>query len=187
MGTDAIIFYVLPFILAFILYGIFKEYKIDFLLFVAATPLSIFIGTWGNLTGAIFLCFSFYTIRDKTVILIILICAIISIFIKMLFDPDGTIPRTFNYIIGYAYIILIYFILIHPKKINLSRLNEDEININIINLLISGDRIKEIADKVYLSHNAVTKRIEKMRVKYNCRNNEQLVLYFVEKGNLRLN
>ena len=117
MNIEKYIFYVIPFIVFTVIYSIFRNYKIDALLLIAAIPLSIFIGTWGNLTGAIFICFAFYCFNeDKKIIIITLICTLISIFLKMLLDKDGTISRAFNYIIGYSYIILIYYILIHPKK-----------------------------------------------------------------------
>jgi len=187
-SIDKYIFYVIPFFIMAGIYILFKNYKIDALLFITASPLSIFIGTWGNLTGAIFLCFAFYCLEDKKIIIISLFFTLLCIFLKMLFDSNGTIPRTFNYIIGYGYILIMYFILIHPKKYGkLPTLNEDEINIKIIEMLISGSRIKEIADKVYLSQNAVTKRIEKMRMKYSCGNNEQMIYFLVKNGKIRLN
>jgi hypothetical protein len=180
--------YVFPFVAGIILYSFFRTFMIDALLFIIASALTIFVGTWGNLTGAIFLCFAFYCCKDETIIIITIFCTLIAIISKMLIDENVTIIRTVLYILGYAYIILHYYILIHPKKkINLTRLNEDDINIMIIDFLMSGDRLKEIADKINLSQNAVTKRIEKMRDKYNAGNNIQLIISLIRKGKIGLN
>ena len=181
------VYYVLPFIISLIIYSFFRNYIIDALLFIIASSLSIFISSWGSLTSPIFLCFAFYCLDDKKIIVITCFCTLITIISKMIMDENGTIIRTIMYIIGYSYIILIYYILIHPKKSYNILIDEDKINLEIISFLIQGNRIKEIANKVYLSENAITKRIEKMRVKYNCRNNEQLVYSFTEKGYIRHN
>lgn len=181
------IIYVFPFLSVLLFCIIFNSNIVNISIYACASSFSILFGEWGNLSGAIFLCFLCYSIKENKIIGMTFIFTLITIIIKMIMDVNGTIIRTVLYIIGYTYIILIYFILIHPKKFNLSRLNEDEININILNLLMSGDRIKEIGDKICLSSNAITKRIDKMRTKYNCRNNEQLILYVIEKGNLRPN
>ena len=181
------VYYVLPFIISLIIYSFFRNYIIDALLFIIASSLSIFISSWGSLTSPIFLCFAFYCLDDKKIIVITCFCTLIAIISKMIIDENGTIIRTIMYIIGYSYIILIYYILIHPKKSYNIIIDEDKINLKIIDFLIRGNRIKEIANKVYLSENAITKRIEKMRLKYNCGNNEQLVYNFMEKGYIRHN
>jgi len=187
MGILYYVYYVLPFFIVLVAYFLCRKYYIDSYLLLLASVFSILAGEWGNLSGAVFLCFFFYSIRDNTAIIITLICTLVAIVAKMCMDVNGTITRTISYIIGYTYILTMYFLLIHPKKNNVNRLNEDEINLTIIDLLISGYRTKEIADKVFLSQNAVTKRITKMREKYSCKNNEQLVLCFIRKGNLGLN
>ena len=181
------VYYVLPFIISLIIYNFFRNYIIDALLFIIASSLSIFISSWGSLTSPIFLCFAFYCLDDKKIIVITCFCTLIAIISKMIIDENGTIIRTILYIIGYSYIILIYYILIHPKKSYNIIIDEDKINLEIIDFLIQGNRIKEIAIKVYLSENAIKKRIEKMRLKYNCGNNEQLVYNFTEKGYIRHN
>lgn len=180
--------YVLPFIISLFIYGFFRNFLIDALLFITAVPLSIFVGTWGNLTGIIFLCFAFYCLEDNKIMIICGFCTLITIISKMLIDENGTIIRTILYIAGYTYFFIIYYILIHPKKYNkLSTLNEDYVNVQILGMLITGHRSKEIADKINLSENAVIKRIKNMRIKYGCSNNEEMIYSLVKKGKIRLN
>ncbi len=169
-----------------IIYLIFKEYKVNSLLFIMLSILSIIFGDHGNLTGAIFLCFAVYIIKQKEIIIGIIIVIIITILIKFVLIKY-TLAQMMNYIIVFAAIILIYFDLIHPKrKINTCVLKIDEVDNQIMELLIGGLKNKEIADRVYLSQNAVTKRIGNLRKKYNCYNNEQLIYKLFEKRFFRL-
>lgn len=182
------IIYILPFIIIITLYLFIKSMKMDAYLFLVASIFSIIFGDWGNLTGAIFLCFSIFCFKNNKAIIIILACTIITIVIKFIAN-NSTLSQSINYILGYTYIILIYYILIHPKKgkesYSISYL--DEIDFKIIKLLISGLKTKDIADRVFLTTNAIIKRLEKLRKKIGAYNNEQLVYKLIEKGIFRLN
>lgn len=172
--------------LIFVFYLVFKDYKVNSILFFVCSILSIIFGNCGNLTGAIFLCFAFYIIKKKKIINIVICMIILTILIKFIIEKY-TLAQMMNYIIIFIAIILIYFDLIHPKKIiNTCVIKIDEIDSQIIEFLIKGLKNKEISDKVYLSSNAVTKRIEKLRKKYNCYNNEQLIYQLFEKRFFRL-
>lgn len=180
------IFYILPFAITLPICIFFKSYKIDAYLFLIASIMSILIGNWGNLSGAVFLCFSLYCFENKRLTMIVICLTIISVGLKFIFlRKDSLITESILYLIGYSYIFIIYYILIHPK--NYFNIDEDSINKKIIQFLIEGNKNKEIANKINLSQNAITKRIEKMRSKYNCGNNEQLIFYFIKNEKIRLN
>jgi len=178
--------YVLPFIIVFIVCFFIKSLRMDAYVFGAASILAIFGGTWGNLTGVLFLCFSIYCFKNDKLVLSVITLTFISIVIKFIFIRQGTINEAVAYILGYAYFIVIYYKLMHPKELfSCEQLKEDDINVNIIQMLIEGNRIKKIADKVFLTHNAVTKRINTMRTKYKCGNNEQMIFNFMKSGYIR--
>lgn len=180
---------VIPFIIALIIYKIFLRYRFitNSVLYFFCSILCISFAPWDSPHGAIFLMFAIYTWNNKVVLWIYFIITMIFIAIKTIFMPEPT-TRILNYVIAYAWLMALYFKKIHPKKqTNLTRLNEDNVNIMIIDLLMSGDRLKQIADKINLSQNAVTKRIEKMRDKYNAGNNIQLIVSLIKKGKIRLN
>ena len=178
--------YALPFFIFLFIYVFIHSYKIDTCIFIAASAFSILFGEWGELQGAIFLYISYHFHGNLYLFIISFICTIITIMIKIIFN-SSFITNAFIYIIGFIYIFILCYILFFPKKLYNIVIDEDKINLKIIDFLIQGNRIKEISNKVYLSENAITKRIEKMRVKYNCRNNEQLVYNFTEKGYIRHN
>ena len=87
---------------------------------------------------------------------------------------------------GYAYGILIYYNLFHPKKPSMAyhpRLDDE--NIEILEHLAAGLTNKEIADRVFLSQNAVTKRLKTMRDNFNVKSNCQLIYDLSIKGFFR--
>jgi DNA-binding CsgD family transcriptional regulator len=55
----------------------------------------------------------------------------------------------------------------------------DEKDKEILSLMSSGDKLKEIAAKVYLSPRTVEKRIYRARVKNKCRTVQQLLAKYV--------
>ena len=185
---ERFIIYVIPFFITLVIYlCIKKSYKIDPVAFVLCAGLCIIFGDWGNLSGATFLIFSLYCIQYKDKILLLIFAAIlISIVIKFVFFmKDATILDTVMYLIGFEFIITTYYITMHPRK--KFYLDEGITNTRIIGFLIQGLKSKEIADMINISDNAVTLRIKKMRVKYKCGNNEQLIYRIMKNGGIRQN
>lgn len=187
---DRFIIYTVPFLIVIIIYFIRKNtLKLDPYIFFACALLCILAGNWGNLSATSFLIFAFYAIsKIKKMIFIFLGFLILTIILKFVFlIRDGTIIDTVVYLIGFEFILFIYFNMIHPKKENIIiLLNEDEINKTIIRLLTKGYRNKEIANIVNLSTNAITKRIENMRIKYRCKTNEEMIFRFTKNKKITL-
>lgn len=180
------IYFVIPFLITIIIYFFIKKtYKIDPYIFFACVLLCVLIGNWSDLSGTSFLIFTLFAMaNDKIMIYIFFTFLIITISLKFIFlSENNSILDVIMYLIGFEFILAIYFNMIHPKtKIDI---NEDEINKKILKLLIQGNVIKQIAYKINLSGNAVAKRLENMRSKYNCKNNVQLISHFYKEGKIR--
>lgn len=180
--------YVIPFFIMLIIYlCIKKSYRIDPVSFILCAVLCIIFGDWGNLSGSTFLIFSLYCTKYKTKILLILFAIIIMAIVTkfVFFMKEATILDTVMYCIGFEFIISIYYNTIHPKQ--KFTIEEDMTNARILGYMIQGLKNKEIADTIGLTYNAVAKRIESMRAKYRCGNNEQLIFKLMENGGIRQN
>ena len=175
--------YVFPFLI-FALVQIFLNSKINMkvnaIIFLACSILSVAFGDRGNLTGATFLFFSIYSWgndRYTYVTLILSLFVMVSTFVY----KGYTIPQSVNYIAGYSYFIAIYFIMIHPKKPKMHN-GFDEITNEIIEYLMAGYDNKSISDRINLSVDAINKRIQRAREKLEVNNNEQMVYKIIKKG-----
>lgn len=178
--------FVLPFIIVLFICIFQKSFKLDAILFFAITQLCILAGEWGNLSAALFLCFSIYCIEYKEAIYMIIAFTLLTIVLKFVFlRQNSTIIEMALYCIGMAYALIIYYVLIHPKQ--KFHLEEDMINTRILGYLIQGLKNKEIAAILNLSYNAVAKRIDNMRDKYRCGNNEQMIFQLIKNGGMRQN
>lgn len=176
--------YVVSFFIVVVIYMFIDSFKLDaWIIFVCAVMCIVF-GDWGNLSGASFLIFSIYMMRFKEKLYILFGIIIIATVVKFLFFlPENGLINTVMYLIGFEFIVVFYFNNIHPGvKVNI---DEDEINIQIIELLMEGNRVKEVAERLSLTDNAICKRIEKMRAKYECGNNIQLVCKFMKNGDIK--
>jgi DNA-binding CsgD family transcriptional regulator len=176
----------IPFVIALIIYKLFTRYKFitNSILYFFCSILCILFAPWDNITGALLLCLAIYTWNDKIIMWEFLIMTALTIAIKTIFLPEPT-TRVLNYILVYAWFICLYFIKIHPRAI-LKHNDLDEANEGIVKALIQGYSRKEISNKVCISENAVSKRIQAMREKFSCGNDAQMVYYMIEKGFLRL-
>lgn len=186
---EKLIIYTIPFLIVFAVYMFIKNtYKMDAYIFCICAILCIFVGNWGNLSGLTFLIFSFYSIKYKNNILVVFAIIIIAIVLKfVLFMRDGTILETIGYCIGFEFGIAIYFNMMHPKQKYKFHIDENIENTQILNFLTQGLRYKEIGDMINLSEDAVGKRTKKMRKKYKCGNNVQLIFKIMENGGIRQN
>ncbi len=174
--------YVLPFISFAILQAILNfrvNLKINAIIFLILSVLSVAFGDRGNLTGATFLFFAIYSwgnIRFTYVTLILSLFTMVSTFVY----KDYTIPQSVNYIAGYSYFIAIYFIMIHPKRPKLNN-GFDEITNQIIEFLMAGYSNREISKRLYLSIDAVNKRLQRAREKIDVKTNEQMIYKLIKK------
>ena len=180
------IIYTLPFLVLMILCFIFRnKYKFNAFLYAGMSVLALLTTSEsGNLTGIIFLLFSLFVFQSLRTNIIILIITSIAILSKIFMGY--TAMEIIGTFLGYAYCILIYYILIHPKQPKITN-SMDDVDRQILELKISGHSTKEIADKIYLSSDAINKRMKRACEKYECGNTEQLVFTLIEKGYISLN
>ena len=176
----------IPFIIALIVYAIFKRHKFvtNSILYFFCSILCILFAPWDSPTGVFLLCLAIYTWNNKVIMWQFFIFTILTIGIKTIFTPEPT-TRIINYILVYAWFIALYFIKFHPG-VTMAHNSLEDTNQKIMKLLVSGYHTKEIADKICISQNAVSKRIGQIRVKFDCKSNEQMIYYMIEKGIIRL-
>lgn len=158
--------------------------KIYALLFVLLGMCVTILGQHGNATGIIFICFSLYIYHSKRIIFFTFASLILSLVIKYLLNGFDFV-KGMNLIIVYAYVLFIYYDLIHPKKPELQVSNNmDDINKEIVELLAAGYRPKEIGEKtdIFLSVDAVRKRIQRMCKQFDCETTEQLIYQLYKRG-----
>lgn len=170
-----IIIYILPFIIVGLVLLLFREYqsKISkYLMLILGLIITLF-GNPGNFSGAIFIIYSIHLDpgRNKTIIKLGLL--IVAITCKTLIIDISTVQTVSLLFINglcYAY----YYILFTEKKVITINEIEDQTE-QIIDYLIDGFEIKEIAVKTCLSPAAVSKRINRLRDKEGCRTTIQLI------------
>ena len=173
--------YTLPFLILIVLCILFrKKYKFNAYLFLSMSFLSLMTTSEpGNLTGIIFLIYSLYIFQTFKMNIVIIIITAIGLASKIFF---GFTPmQVFSTSLGYVYCIIVYYILIHPKKPNIYT-GLDEITREIIEYKMAGWSTKAVADKICLSTDAVQKRISRACDKYDAGNLAQLVYKLMKKG-----
>lgn len=174
--------YVLPFLSFSVLQAVlnFKvNMKVNAIIFLILSIMSVAFGDRGNLTGATFLFFSIYSWGDKRYTYVTLILSLFTMVITFVIK-EYTIPQSINYIAGYSYFIAIYYVLIHPKKPKINN-GFDEITNEIIEFLMMGFSNKVISERLYLSVDAVNKRLQRAREKIDVKTNEQMIYKLIKK------
>lgn len=173
---------ILPFLFFICICLIIKNYKLDAYIFILISILCTIFGEYDSTTGIIYFCFALYCFEDKKMIIIAIIFTLVAMAIKFSFFYTSTV-RTFNFLIGYLHVFLIYYVLWHPKK-NTQFYNLSEINRQIISLLIQGNNINCIAGKLCYTPDTIRKRLNNLRSGLNCKNNEQLIYELIKTGNI---
>ena len=135
----------------------------------------------GNLTGLVFLIYSLYIFQSFKTNIIIIIVTTIAISSKVFFG--FTSMQLIVLFIGYLYCILIYYLLIHPKKPTVKAELEEETT-EILQYLIAGLKPKQIADKLNMTTDAVNKQIQRTRDKMEVGNNEQMIYMLSKNGQI---
>lgn len=167
------------------IFKIKSKYKWNALLYALMGLAVTYTGYEGNFSGAIFILFSIYIFNTNKSNLILSISTLLIITSKFALK-SFTIGETVNMFIIYSLVFIIYFILIHPKNPSMIYNPKiDEENSQIIELIAAGKTNKEIADKVYLTQNAVTKRLKTMRDNFQVKSNCELIYILTKKGYFR--
>ena len=143
-----------------------------------------------NLTGAIFLIYSLYLFNSNIMNGIMIISTFIAIGSKVFFGFSGN--QLMALIMGYGYVLIIYYILIHPKKkiqsgpeIIYTELEQEDIQ--ILQYLYEGYSIKEISDRIYITPGAINKRMSRAKETMNAKTRDHLLAICREKRFIRLN
>lgn len=160
------------------------EYKSNALIFITVGIITTLLGEHGNTTGVIFLCFSLYIYNSDKWNIFLIIITTLTIIIKYLL-LNMTVLQTLNIFILYSYIIIIYYILIHPKKpelINNPKIDDE--TRKVLQYLTLGYKIKEIAKlgNIYLSEDAIRQRLLRTRKEFMCTTNVQLTYELFKLG-----
>ncbi len=175
--------YTLPFLILIALCYIFRnKYKFNAYLYFGMSMLGLMTtGEAGTLAGIFFLICSLYISQSFKTNVIIIILTSIGVASKIFFGFTAMeIAGTY---LGYVYCLLIYYILIHPKKPTVVPAHDlDQDNRKIVEYLVAGYNNKEIAYRVALTENAVTKRLKAMRDHFEVRTNSQLAYELSLKG-----
>jgi DNA-binding CsgD family transcriptional regulator len=151
--------------------------------------LSTLMGLEDNATGAIFLIYSFYIFHTTKSNIIIMCLTLVAIVCKFMFF-GFTIAQAINMILAYIYIFLIYYILIHPKSDNKKPVicpKLDYQTVEILQNLYEGINIKQIAYDIFLSEDAVSKRIQRAKKTMGAKSREHLLAICRENGYIGLN
>lgn len=163
--------------------------KIVSIILLALSCIGVWFGGDTNLVSATLFCFAIYISMDKKTIFIYSGCLLISIILKFTF-MGLNIPQLFVILSGSSFIIILYQHYIHPKEVKNNIIfcpKLDSQDLQIAQLLLEGDHIRDIADKVYLTQDAVSKRIGRAKVKMDAKSTLHLVGICQEKGYIKLN
>jgi DNA-binding NarL/FixJ family response regulator len=166
-----------------------RKYKLNAYLYAFISIISL-ISTReeGNLTGVVFIIFTLYIVKSKWLSILISALTIVIIGTKVFYGFSGN--QMIVLILGYVYSIGIYYILIHPKSDNRNKVicpNLDSQTVEILQKLYSGINIKQISYDIFLSEDAVSKRIQRARVAMGAKSREHLLAICREKGFIGLN
>jgi hypothetical protein len=181
-GAADYLLFVAPFLLCSVALYFVKGYKVNAALYAIAGIVIILTGSKGNLSGATLVIFSIYIFNTFTSNMILLGLCMAAIAFRYIF-MDWTASDALAIFVGHAFIFSIYFLLIHPKQPQKSVISRvDDVTIGIVQYLHDGMRIKDIAEKVYLSTDAVYHRLRRARQRYGCDSNIKLCAEFDRLG-----
>jgi DNA-binding CsgD family transcriptional regulator len=146
------------------------------------------LGGVGNLGPAVAIIFALYIhISDKR--MIATLSGVLIVTVAKFALHGYTVAQFFTYNSGYMFAIGFYWYYIHPRGSGLFTPHEghpiDELTLTILHLMAEGYQTKEVADRVFLSREAVSKRLSRVRKELGARNNEQLFAYLTLKGIIR--
>lgn len=183
VGVDEWLMFVAPFLLlAALLYFLKNSKMVIAGIYSLCALLITFTGSTGNFSGAIFLVFAIYIFNSSAVTVILLSLSAVAIAARYVF-MGYTIPDTLNLFVAYAFVLGVYFILMHPKKeTRIVVADIDATTIQIVKYLQDGMRVKDISENVYLSDSAIYQRLHRAREMYRCGNNVELYERFDELG-----
>lgn len=180
--------YVAPFVAMSAAFFIFNE-KIPkkatgWILLLFTIP-AIFAGDNGNITSATMLCFAFYLIPKRALIIAGITSMFAAIIVKAVIS-GFTVAQSLNYLAAHAWVLGIYFLVIHPKPLEVSHKDLDAETLETIRLSIKGKTHQEIADIQDISTAAVSKRITRAVKKVNAASVLDLAIMVVKTGQVSL-
>ncbi len=163
--------------------------KITAVLFSILGILTTLQGLEDNTGGLVFFIYAFYIFSNRTHIIITLSITSLAILLKSTL-LGFSIAESYNIIIFYIWAIIIYFDIIHPKSDTSTSVicpKLDAETLQILQKLYSGINIKQISYDMFITEDAVSKRIQRARIKMNAKSREHLLAVCRELGYISLN
>lgn len=173
-----VVFMVLCAITIHILEKYFSEKKIHAIIFFLCAILTTLTGSEDNAVGVMFICFYLYLENARGNKIIIAMATIaVALTARVILQKYSAVSLVNHYIL-YAYIIFVYFKVMHPKPVKLKNIPElTESEKEIINLMAEGYTSKEIPDQLEerISAGAVRSAQKRIRDKMGVATNSQLM------------
>lgn len=182
----------IPIILILLLFPKTPKNRIVSIILLILSCIGVWFGGDTNLVSATLFCFAIYIVRpEKRTIYIYSGSLIISVILKFTF-MGLNIPQFFVVMAGSAFIIVLYQHYIHPRqKIDSAPSvicpELDSETLKILQKLYEGCSVKDISDMVYLTQDAVSKRIGRARVTMGAKTTAHLLAICRENGYIRYN
>lgn len=147
------------------------------------------IGIWvilsnepSNFSAVVFILFSFHIFNNKVSNVVLFCGVVIAVFIRnVLVDSEPGFLVAHYLVFGYVFVI--YFLLFQKNTISFSK-EIDDITRQLITLKTKGYTTKEIADRMCLSTDAISKRLKRLCVKFGCKNNDVLLYTLLRDGHI---
>jgi len=181
----------IPIIIILLLFPKSPKDTIISIILLSLSCIGIWFGGDTNLVSATLFCFAIYIgIKNKRTIYIYSGFLIVSILLKFSF-LGLNIPQFFVIMAGSSFIIVLYQHYIHPRQKSDNKImvicpELDSITVEILQKLYLGCSVKEISDMIYLTNDAVSKRIGRARITMNARNTNHLLAICQDKGYISL-
>ncbi len=182
----------IPIILILLLFPKTPKNRIVSIILLILSCIGVWFGGDSNLVSATLFCFAIYIIRpEKRTIYVYSGSLIISMILKFTF-MGLNIPQFFVVMAGSSFIIILYQHYIHPRqKIDSAPPvicpELDSETLKIVQKLYLGCSVKDISDMVYLTQDAVSKRIGRARNTMGAKTTAHLLAICRENGYIRYN
>lgn len=143
----------------------------------------LFMGDASSGDAAICAVFAIAAMPSRKLLVIVLSLLGVGATLKVGFMAQPA-PQSIAYIALLGYFVVMFFELIWGKGVKLSAWMLDKEIIDIMRLVIKGERYKEIADRYETTESAIGKKLKRAREKVGARSNEELAIIMAENGRL---
>lgn len=176
---------VLPFLISGALFFLVRHNdKLNSYILLAIGLISSATGDYLNTVGVTLFCFSTFLNKDDSFIKLGVILVVFSLIIKI-FVVGMQLTNLTSTILLYCFILSVFFFIIFQPKdkpSEYSLLTQEQYE--VLYYLAHGYTHKEIVDKLsdLVSVHTVRKRIERARIKYDCKTSHELIFRLSQTG-----